>query len=233
MPQTPSNASSSQTGRFTQTVSSNFQVAQQPDLLLLANFLMVVIIVVDKFFLSTLFFVVLLVGLIGLPFFYMRKDNFPGWVARMMESVLARISAFPFIVMSVPTLGALVILEYVTLNKSSHLIHELLVVFHLIFAVFLSMRSTRALTNQKGSGLFSLNTFFKEPEKTHVITSSMLKDELESPPQPARLTKIEKDAPNEHLEKWEQKQKQRWEEWMQEELDRLNGEYDGSRHDYD
>ncbi len=161
----------------------------------------------------------LVAAVIALPFLWKRRQRLPAWARNLLDPVVTRLQACPS--------EGLLFLGIVLLTVTSWLPNlaprwrELALALLLVAAYWLSRRGNLLLSGYHRRGLWRLRGLLAGFRETSEFTAP---DMREPPP--------EKEEPDQGTEtasmsrqRWEEKQQQRWEDWMQEELSRLNGEY--------
>ncbi len=192
---------------------------EKPDFFLVVSLLLVFTSILLPVMVNLVLWLVLVGYLLSIPLVRRRRWKLKPWLARLNETVSNRLQFYPTELLLVVSLGGLIMLRHL---ETAGRWWELALCLQVILTYSLSRRGNLI---QSGYGRRRWRLFRKVQRDK----------EGERPPAVAANSAAQAAAEHEesnaqdpaiaHRQAWEEKQQKRWEEWMQEELDRLNGEY--------
>lgn len=206
---------------------------ERTDYLLVSVLILLVCNIAFERITNTILFVLYAGMLIGLPWLVAQQDRLPRWLGLFFERLSERIQAYPQEIVLVVGLGALTVSKWLPLDPRWR---EL----GLIVVVVAGYRLSRRGSLLQSGYLSGTSWFMRRIKRKRKASSpATAEDKPATAPEPIvgredePLRKPSSSLTESHSatrEVWERKQRQRWEDWMREELDRLDGDYDRSNH---
>jgi hypothetical protein len=202
---------------------SRIMPVDKPDGLLILIVVLVVLLIFCNAIVGTIVFGLAIALLIATPWLTPRRRQLPPWLVALLDPLWERLRTFPGELVLLVLVAGLIALkwlpeEYPRLTQLS--ICVVLVVSHWM-SRYISLLRGGYRHGRLGRWCRRLLTARAEPPgvPSPSVTALLEKSRLQPPDTDTTETQVMS------RHNWEQRQQQRWEEWMQEELDRLDGEY--------